>query len=217
MDNNGIDPNQGTAGGDNSGSADLGNQGGNSSQPSGSDGQGGTAPDARDQRIKDLETNLKSLNQALVDSRRGSLKGQTKSQDPGNLPDANSPEGQYAIALQVAENSLRSRLEEVLPLYPELKDHPEIVQRIRTNPWAFAKREAFLTGNWELGALDVEQAIADEVDRLSSQTAPSQNGKPTPAMVNNNPVQTQQPQGQGAQNGSGEDENPWTMPMDKLE
>lgn len=219
---NGTDQNQGVADESASVTADQGGQGNEPSSSSTPSDQGGTQPDSRDEENKRLREEVKRLNQHIVDSRRNSLKQGQSQQDPSkspqNTPNVETEQGQYTVALTMAENNLRSRLEEILPLYPELKDFPQIQNRIRVNPWAFASREAFLTGNWELAAMDIEQSIADEVERLSqkSQTVPSQE-KPAPATVNNNPVPQPNNSADLAIPGSVEDQNPWTMPMDKLE
>lgn len=187
------------------------NGGGDEGSP---DGQGGT-PDPRDQQIAELRRQNQLLNKNVIDARR--QPGRTPNNGQSEI-DLSTPEGQYGVALQVAENQVRSKLEEVLPLYPELT--PDMVQRIRRNPWSFASREAMLTGNAELAAYEIEKAIYDHIESLpkSPSPAPSQPGNPAkaPARVNNNSISDPE-NDEVVIPGTMGDTNPWTMPLDKLE
>lgn len=89
------------------------------------------------------------------------------------------------------------------------------------NPWAFASRQSFLTGDWETALDEIEEKIANRVEEMAAgnptqsqgQTQPS--APVAPATVNANPA----PEGEAddAEPGTEQDENLWTMPMWKLE
>jgi hypothetical protein len=212
MENNGIDPNAGVSGEGNPGSSDQGGQGAiPSSQPNGTpngqpDGQPTTWATEKEQMSRDI----KALNRALIESRRG------RGQNPQGNPDEDmftTPEGQYAISLQLATGNLKSGLEPIFDLYPEIP--AEDIARIRKNPWAFASQDSYMKGDHETALLEIEQAL---LERANTVSAPKQPGNTvpatTPATVNNNP--TPEVPGQEATPGTDEDENLWTMPMDKL-
>lgn len=216
MDENGNGQVAGAAGDPSAGVADQGSQGGDGSQPSGTPGgQGGAQPDPRDETIKTLEQNVKALNKAIIESRRS---GQQPGQ-PGNGQQGQdafgTPEGQYAISIQLAENQLRGDLEPVYALYPEVP--PEEIQRVRMNPWAFASRNSFLTGDVETAKLEIEQTLLDRADAIAKAKAGETpaNDQPAAATINGNPA-PEAPES-NAPAGSAEDTDPWTMPMDKLE
>jgi len=200
------------------GASDPGSQGGETTPQGASQGQNGTPPtDDKDGEIKILKENISGLNKALIDARRsGRQKTTTPGGDEGNPFDSEA--GQYAAALELSDARLRGNMEERLALYPELS--PDELQRIRLNPWAFASRQSFLTGDWETALDEIEDKIANRVEELAAGTpAQPQGQQPSapvaPATVNANPA----PEGEAdnAEPGSPEDQNLWTMPLGKLE
>ena len=215
MDQNGNDQNVGAAAPDSLGSPNLGNPSADAGLNSTPDGQGGNQSNQWADKERQYKEQIRSLNKAVVESRRGGSRPQA-GQGQGDGNDAfGTPEGQYAIAIELAENKLRGGLENVIPLYPEVPASE--VARIRANPWAFVSRQTFLTGDWETGMLEVEQALLERADALSAANQPtgSPQGNASPVTVNSNPAP--EPKAVDADAGSQEDENPWTMPMDKLE
>ena len=210
---------------DNPGFSDTGDQGGQNPQQQnpngGSENPNGAQPDSRDEKIKQLEQNNKALNKLLIDARRNS--SQRQPQNPNGNGDSNpyeTPEGQYAAAIQIATGQLRADLEPIMGLYPELP--PAEAARIRMNPWAFAYQQSYFSGDYKSALLEIEQSIADRVEELASEKGnggagngqPNQVNRQQPAQINNNPAgENSKP----AAPGSSEDNNPWTMPMDKLE
>lgn len=212
VDNNVTGQDAGATGADSQAIPDAGAQGA-AAQPSGTpDGQGGAQTDPRDAKIQELSGQVKALNQAVVDARRAGRQQQPVSGEGDNPFE--TPEGQYAMSIQVATNKLRSGLEGRLALYPELP--AEEAQRIRMSPWGFIKTEdLYFQGDWENALDEIEQSVADRVEQLAANSNPSGEGTPAPATVNNNPA-PEAPEANAAP-GSAEDEDPWTMPMDKLE
>ena len=226
MDNNGIDPtNQGAPDNQNLENPDLGNQGGEGGQGEGaSAGQGGQQTDPRDATIAQQKRDIQALNKAIIEARRGSQR-----QQPQNNQNANGqqpynafedPAGQYAISLQLATGELSRNLENIYSLYPEVPASE--ISRIRKNPWAFASFESYRAGDWQTAQLEVEQALLERAQELASedkgqgaggQNTPNQ-PKVNPASINTNSAAEAQAE---AVPGTVEDENPWTMPMDKLE
>ena len=215
--NNENDQNPGGAGVASDGNPGSGMPSGDTTTPATPDGQNGTSSDQRDEEIKILKQNIQGLNKALIDSRRSSR--QTKL--PGdNLPDGNpfdSEAGQYAASLELSDARLRGNMEERIALYPELSGAE--LQRIRLNPWAFASRQSFLTGDWETALDEIEEKIANRVEELAGNPTPtkgqSQPGAPAPATVNANPTPEVLPE--DVEPGSNEDQDLWTMPLNKLE
>lgn len=177
-----------------------------------SDNQNGTQTDPRDEKITTLTNDVKALNKALVEAKRGGkTNGQGNPQDGQNPFE--TPEGQYGIAIQLATGNLRGKMEDVFSLYPELP--ADEIARIRKNPWAFASHESFVNGDWEAAALEIEQAMLDRAEEINAQKTNNANN-PNPANVNANPAQDEGEEPTVVP-GSPEDENEWTMPMDKLE
>lgn len=216
--------NAGAAGSPSSGTPDAGNQGGDGgSQTQGQgtpNGQNGNHPDSGDDEVTKLRKENKTLNKLLVESRRASRQKVTPAGDNSEGSPFDSEAGQYAASLELSDARLRGNIEERIKLYPELPS--EEVQRIRLNPWAFASRQSFLSGDYESALDEIEQAMLDRVEELETAKSSTQpqgqqpaGGASAPAQVNANPA----PEGQAEQAvpGSTEDENPWTMPMDKLE
>ena len=194
-----------------------GNQGGDTTPQDAPQDQNGTQPDNRNEENERLRKEVKLLNKAVLDARRSGR--QTKL--PGDNSEGNpfdTEAGQYAAGLELADARLRGNLEERIALYPELSG--EELQRIRLNPWAFASRQSFLTGDYESALDEVEEKIANRVEELAAGN-PSQPGgqppasAPAPASVNANPA----PEGEAldAEPGTDLDENLWTMPLGKLE
>lgn len=218
--NNGNDPNAGNPGAASPGSSDQGNQGGETT-PGGEQGnpqgQNGNASMTDAEKIKILEQNIKGLNSALIKSRQeGRQRKSTPGGEEGNPFDTEA--GQYAAALELSDARLRGNLEERIALYPELSS--DELQRIRLNPWAFASRQSFLTGDWETALDEIEEKIANRVDELAasrSQQPQGQqpNGASAPATVNANPAPEGEPE--QAEPGTPGDQNLWTMPLPDLE
>lgn len=215
-----------------SGSADSGGQGNPNPQGQGSgfDNQGnpgsqnGQQTDPRDAELAKLRGEVRVLNKSLVDSRRNSNQsnrnypnagGQNPNDgDNGGLMD--TPEGQYSVALQIASAQLFQKMEDVYSLYPEIPAAE--LNLIRRNPWAYASMQSYQRGDVEAAALEIEQHVYNRVNELAQANQPSQTGNGTqvqqPAQVNNNPAAGAE---EPAVPGTSEDDNPWTMPMDKLE
>lgn len=203
-------------GGDSVATADPGTTGGDPSVNQGApDGAG--SPQTASQRDEELErykAEVKRLNRAIIEAKRGS-----NSQNKGVDYDAemlSTPEGQYAASLEIADARLRGGLEERLSLYPEIPEEDKA--RIRANPWAFANRQSWMSGDWQTALDEIELNLADRVEDLASQTQNqiSQQSQGQPVNVQGNPA-PEPTNPDGASAGSEEDENPWTMPMDKLE
>lgn len=216
--------NAGAAGAAGSGASDAGAQGNNAaSQTQGQgtpSGQNGNQPDNQwAEKEAEYKRQIKALNKAVVESRRASRQKVSPMGDDSEGSPFDSEAGQYAASLELSDARLRGNLEERIGLYPELP--PEEVQRIRLNPWAFASRKSFLTGDWESALDEVEQAMLDRAEALEAAKSSNQpqgqqpGGASAPAQVNANPA----PEGAAAQAvpGTAEDEDPWTMPLDKLE
>lgn len=175
------------------------------------DNQNGTPATQGDEEKTRMRDEIRRLNQAVVDAKRGSRNNPQGNGQQGNPFD--TPEGQYGIAIQVATSNLRNKLEDLIPLYPELP--ADSISRIRKNPWAFAKHDTFVNGDWESAALEIETAMVEEADKIaaSKPVTPVQN----PATVNANPAAEGSEDDTPAVPGSPEDQNDWTMPLDKLE
>ena len=213
--------------GDQGGDAGVASQGDpNSGIPSGGDTtpnanpqdhNNGSQPDNRDEKIKVLEQNIKGLNKALLDAKRAGRQGNIPTANPGSENPFDSEAGQYAAGLELSDARLRGNLEERLALYPELQG--DEIQRVRLNPWAFASRQSFLTGDWETALDEIEGKIAEQVEKLAAGNPKQSQGQPQPgampATVNANPAP--QANADDAEPGTPEDENLWSMPMDKLE
>lgn len=218
---------QENAGGQNVGDAgaasqnvpDAGAQGGDTAGAANpQDQNNGTQPDSRDEEIKTLKENIRGLNKAVIDARRAGRQGSIPTGNGEGGSPFDTEAGQYAAALELSDARLRGNIEERLGLYPELP--AEEIQRIRLNPWAFASRQSFLTGDWETALDEIEGKVADRVEELAknptqSQGQPQPSAPVAPATVNANPA----PEGEAdeAEPGSAEDENLWTMPLGKLE
>jgi len=203
--------------GDQGAGADLGTGANNGSQPSGNPGdQQGQGSDERDSKIAELSKNNAALNKALVEARRAGNQNPQRQQNADGQQDPNDPAVQYGNAIVVAEGDLRSKLEPVLELYPELTEADKA--QIRRNPWAFVDRSNFLSLNVANSLIDIEEHIAKIAEGQSTvkqeQNANGGNGsqQTTPARVNQNPASDGQ-QGDGQSNPM-ED---WSLPMDQLE
>jgi len=210
----------GVAGDASSAASDLGTQSDDTSsltQGQGTpSGQSGNQPDKWDEREAEYKRQIKALNKALIEARRASRQRGSPTDDGFGFSPFDTEAGQYAAALELSDARLRGNLEERISLYPELP--PEEVQRIRRNPWAFASRNSFLTGDWETALDEIEQAMLERVEELEAAKGYSQPQGQQPvasAQVNVNPA----PEGTAEQAipGTPEDENPWTMPLEKLE
>lgn len=174
-------------------------------------GQDGTPPvDNRDEQIRQLREHNQKLQQMAMDGRQ-----------PGNKTgasdfDLNTPEGQYAVAMEIATGRLGSFLEGIYSLYPEIP--AEEIARVRANPWAFMdssdptkSRNAYMSADFETAKWLVESTLANRAEQIGAKApaAPVAN----PATLSNNPA----PQGDGNVPGMEEGADPWTMPMDQLE
>lgn len=213
MDNN--DQNAGNPGAANLDNADLGGQGADAGQAGNPGGQGGQQPDSREAELATIREQNRILNQKLVDANRLNRQRSSGNQPvDGESSPFETPEGQYAISLELATGRLSRELEGRISLYPELP--AEEVARIRKNPWAFASYEAFKSGDWESALDEIEQAVANRVEELGAANNGDQNptqNNPSPATVDNNPASEPNVD---AEPGSDEDANPWTMPLGKL-
>jgi len=175
----------------------------------------GTSPDPKDEEIGVLKKNIQGLNKALIDSRRSGRQKTSPMDNPEGNP-FDSEAGQYAAALELSDARLRGNMEERFSLYPELSG--DELQRIRLNPWAFASRQSFLTGDWETALDEVEEKIATRVEELAGNPEQPQGQQPSAPVapaVNTNPAPEGEPE--MAAPGTAEDQNLWTMPMAELE
>lgn len=176
-------------------------------------GQDGTPPvsDDRDEQIRQLREHNQKLQKMAMDGRQSGDK-------PGASDfDLNTPEGQYAVAMEIATGRLGSALEGIYSLYPEIP--ADEIARVRANPWAFMdssdptkSRNAYMSADFETAKWLVEATLANRAEQIGAKApaAPA----PNPANLSNNPA----PTGQGpATPGTEEDFDPWTAPMDQLE
>lgn len=208
---------QGGQPGGNPNDGNNGNPGNQNGQPA---GQG-------DAELAKYKAEVQRLNRVIAQNRRSSNQSRQQPGQGGEQGDPfSTPEGQYGIALNLATNQLRGEVERVFSFYPEIP--AEEISRIRMNPWAFASQQAYISGDWEQALEDIEYALLDRAEALKSAPNGGQNNgaqnngtgnsngqaKTTPAQVNTNPNNAPDTD---ALPGSAEDENPWTMPMDKLE
>lgn len=208
QDNN--DGNAGATTSDISDSADLGSQGVDSGASSGTpDNQNGNQTATGNDDTARLRDEIRRLNKAVVEAKRGNRNVPQGGQE-GNPFE--TPEGQFGIAIQLATGNLRGKMEDLFSLYPELP--AEEVTRIRKNPWAFASHESFVGGDWESAALEIEQAMLERAEEIAA-SKPKPN-TPIPADVNTNPAPIAEDNSEAVP-GTPEDEDPWTMPMEKLE
>lgn len=176
-------------------------------------GQDGTPPvsDNRDEQIRQLREHNQKLQQMAMEGRQSGNK-------PGASDfDLNTPEGQYAVAMEIATGRLGSSLEGIYSLYPEIP--ADEIARVRANPWAFMdssdptkSRNAYMSADFETAKWLVESTLANRAEQIGAQkpTAPVA----TPATLSNNPA----PQGDGnVPPGMDGGVDPWTMPMEELE
>jgi len=220
------DQNAGAASPGNPNPSDQGGQGANPAPSSGEPaGQNGNQPNSGvDSEKEQLRKDNIALNRALVEARRNGRQNNPGAGNNNNGQDNpfDTESGRYGVALELADARLRGGLEERINLYPELP--PDVVQRIRLNPWAFASRQSFLSGDFESALDEVEMQLLEKANELSGQNPnaqgnpanPQGDGQGTPANVNNNPA-PEPPAADAAVPGSEEDTNPWTMPLGKLE
>lgn len=198
----GSDIPQGASGTDDATGTSIANQ--NGSQPSGQ-------PDADENRR--LKGQISALQRQVIQARR-SQGGQPQGQPQGqgqDQPAGGDVASQIAVAYEIADGQLRRQMEGVYDLYPELSK--EELSMLRRNPWTFASRETFMSGDVETAKLEIEQWIADTVEaRAKGQPAPT---PPSGKVVNPAPAPTSAPE--PAVPGSDEDQNPWSMPMASLE
>lgn len=182
-------------------------------------GDGGQQPTQGADELSQYKAEVRRLNRALA--AKGSSANRP-SPTPGAGADGENPfetpQGQYAITIKLATANLAGKLESVYSLYPEIP--AEEVARIRRNPWAYVSNsDLYFKGDWEGAAEDIEYYLLDRAEALKAgQPAPSREGGALPVRpvaVNANP--SPEPTNPNATPGSGEDQNPWTMPLNKLE
>ena len=195
----------------------------------GSENNGNPGQPNSDQPVEDwkakhdalLEQN-RGLNRALVDARRqaNSSKSLIKPAQDNEPANGAQPQNQdFNTSMRLAESDIRSELDGVLELYPELPAN--MVKLIRSNPWAYASRDSFLNLNVPNSLLDIETWIADYVAGLESEN-PSTQVPQAPVKV---PASKMKPnaapeggeEGDDVIPGSQDDSNPYTMPLEKLE
>lgn len=186
--------------------------GASATDPGPAGGQPGSQPDPRDEQIRQQQKAIRDLNQAVIDSRRGN-RGQ---QPNGTIDDGSSfdtPEGKYAVALEIAESRIRGSIEKIIPLYPEVP--AEDIARIRANPMAFVSRDTMLSGDWKTAQLEIEQALLDRADQIAAQKAAAKPVAPTPAAPSNNPAPDSA--ADAVSPGTDGEQDLWSMPMADLE
>lgn len=182
-------------------------------------GDGGQQPIQGADELSQYKAEVRRLNRALA------AKGSSTNR-PSPTPVAGAdgenpfetPQGQYAVSIKLATANLQSKLESVYSLYPEVP--AEEISRIRRNPWAYVSNPDFyFSGNWEGAAEDLEYYLLDRAEALGAGKPAVPNGggalPVNPVAVNANP--SPEPTNPNATPGSGEDQNPWTMPLNKLE
>lgn len=201
------DPNAGAAGAGMPGSSEPGTPGTTPSNPGQPAGSFGTQPNAGNAEVDKYREENRRLNQALIEARRG---GNGNPPQGGENP-FGDVQGQYGAAIEIAEAKVRSGVEDRFSFYPEVPQ--EVFAQIRKNPWSFVSRDNFLTANFQGALDDIETYLLTMVNS----TTPQSNGqKPNdnPANVNANPApESTEPPSPGTL----EDEDPWTMPLSKLE
>lgn len=206
---NGIDPNAGAPVDGGSGVPNDGAQGGNPSNAGAPSNQGGNQPDPWAAKEKQYQDQIKALNKAVIESRRSGGNSNRQPAAPGTDDPQDQLSQQYAMAIEVAENRLRSGIEPVFGLYPEVP--AKIVSQIRSNPWAFSSRQSFLSGDFETAKMEIEQYLLDLAEEGKPTDGQGAN-QPAPANLSNNPTPGNQddPANQP-------EENLWAMPIDQLE
>lgn len=170
-------------------------------------GQNGSPAPQDGETVKALREQLRATQQQLVDGRQSG-------NQPGNqTPGLDTPEGQYAVALEIAGARLSNALESIYSLYPEIP--ADEIARVRANPWAFVSdRNLFLSADWEKAKWQVESSLSKRADEINASKAPAAPAV-NPATISNNPAP--EVAGEPAMPGTAEDQDPWTMPMDQLE
>lgn len=210
-----LNQNAGAAGQGFSPSADQGAGGANSGQPSNPAGASGHPTAQGQDDLSRYKAEVQRLNRALIEAKRGSRQ---PGFDPNGEDPYSTPQGQYALALQVATGNLRAGLENIAELYPEVDG--KVISQIRKNPWAFASQQSYFQGDVESALLEIETYLSQVVESAGAgangggNQPPTPPAKPTPANISGNPAPEP---GQGAGQGEDEDQDPWTMPMDQLE
>lgn len=184
---------------------DLGTGAGQSTGGEGNpQAQTGQATEQGNPELARYRAEVRRLNKALAEKNRSSSYGRQTAGGEGENP-FETPQGQYGIALQLATGKLSSKLESVYDLYPEV-DAKDIA-RIRKNPWAYASQEAYINGDFETAATDIEEYLLE----LAESSKPAAPKLPVqPASVNNNPPSE----------GNPDDEEPvsdWDLPMEELD
>lgn len=193
------------------------------------DNEGNPGQPNSDQPVEDWEGKYTeaqrqnvALNKLLVEARRqaNSSKSLIKPAQDNEPANGAQPQNQdFNTSMRLAESDIRSELDGVLELYPELPAN--MVKLIRSNPWAYASRDSFLNLNVPNSLLDIETWIADYVAGLESEN-PSTQVPQAPVKV---PASKMKPnaapeggeEGDDVIPGSQDDSNPYTMPLEKLE
>ena len=175
-----------------------------------------TPPGAPDLSVenKRLKGQISAMQRQLIEARRSQGNGQLPQGTPGQ-GDPNDPATQVqreiAVAYQLADGQLREQMDAIYDLYPEIT--PQELSQIRRNPWAYCSRKTFMQGDVDTAKLEIEQYIADLVESRGT-------GNPAPQVPSGkgvNPSPALQPAVEPGVPGTNEDENDWSMPMDKLE
>jgi hypothetical protein len=212
MDEQNLDPNAGQG---DAGSLAVPDSGTPSATPASTPTPGGQGQQPGTGNVDDVaryRDEVRRLNQRIVQLQRSSRQVQPGNPQggEGESPFA-TPQQQYAVALKLATGELMSKLESIYSLYPEVP--AEEINKIRRNPWAFVSDgNLYVNGDWEGAAQDIEYMLLG----MAEKAAPAQPAATPvqPARVNNNPpAEPAAPQVPGSSN----DEDPYTMPMDKLE
>lgn len=207
-DDNGY--NAGDAGAESFDTPDSGSQDVDAAQPSDTpDSQNGQQTDPRDAELERIRKENRALNQRLVEARRNGNQPQRQDNTGDKSFDLNDPANQYAFSMKAATGDLRSGLEDVLSLYPELPQ--STVNLIRKNPWAFAKQENYMYLNVENALLDIEEYMANEAERIEKENGKKADTAQTPtnpASVNANSAPESEPEGELSD---------WDVPLEELE
>lgn len=151
----------------------------------------------------------RALNRKLVELQRqiNSQKG-----SPYQVDEEQSQE--YATNLRLATADIRDGLERLIPLYPELP--ADVVSQLRRNPLAWAGSDFYTELNPSNALLEIEKqmlALAESVGAQQPQGQPSAQGRQPMKQVR----PSQAPRGNEPASEEDPSEDPWTMPMDKLE
>jgi hypothetical protein len=159
-------------------------------------------------KYNEVLTHNRALNKKLIELQR-QANANTEKPSQANEVGGRLGDNNFVTKMKLAESDLRTSLEDIISLYPELD--PSTVARIRQNPWAFTRRDTFESLNVKNALLDIEQNMANLVSALEQKPDVVEGPKPTQKQVKPSQVDT------ASLDEEEEAENDWTMPLDQLE